>query len=360
MMSAATSPWRSSAASASRSPSGIGGVGQQRVEPAAELGRAVDGQRTRGEPVEGVVAVDDAAAPGGVPGELQRGLDRLGAAVAEEHPVQAGRLGQQPLREQARQRPAVELGPVGQLGVERVVQRLADHRVVAARGEHAEAGQEIGVLVALGVVQVRALGPLVDLVEADRVQHLGLLRVQVPAVQLISVAAMGREQGREVEVHDSFSPGPRRPVPPAASGCPTRASDSRPDGRCSRRGLVRKPAPQQTCMTPRTSGTRIRTPAGMPPGQASADRGDPGQVAERDHEPGGQPAERRPGRRPRRWRPGRPARRPARPRPGRPRPAGPGSGSWPSPGARGRSPAASVRSGSTANRGPGRSPAAGR
>ena len=79
-----------------------GGVRQQRAEPAAELGRAVDGQRPGGEPVERVVAVDDAAAPGGVPGELQRGLDRLGAAVAEEHPVQAGRLGEQPLREQAR------------------------------------------------------------------------------------------------------------------------------------------------------------------------------------------------------------------------------------------------------------------
>src|SRR5580693_4128999 len=78
--------------------------------------------------------------------------------------------------------------------------------MVAARRENSEAGQEIGVRVAVGVVQVRALGPLVDLVEADRVQHFGLLRVQVPAVQLISVVAMGREQSREVEVDGSFSP----------------------------------------------------------------------------------------------------------------------------------------------------------
>ena len=182
------------------------GVRQQRVEAAAELGRAVDRQRPGGEPVERVVAVQDASAPGRVPGELQRGLHRLGAAVAEEHPVQAGRLGEEFLREQPGQRAAVELGPVGQLGVQRLVQRLADHRVVAARREHAEAGQEIGVLVAVGVVQVRALGPLVDLVEADRVQHLRLLRVQVPAVELVSVVAMGGEQCLEVEVHGLFSP----------------------------------------------------------------------------------------------------------------------------------------------------------
>ena len=80
----------------------------------------------------------------------------------------------------------------------RVVQGLADHRVVAARREHAEAGQEVGVLVAVGVVQVGALGPLVDLVEADRVQHLGLLRVQVPAVQLVAVVLVRAEQGLQV------------------------------------------------------------------------------------------------------------------------------------------------------------------
>ena len=182
-------------------------VRQQRVEAAAELGRAVDGQRPGGQPVEGVVAVDDAAAPGGVPGELQRGLDRLGAAVAEEHPVKTWRLGEEALREQAGQRAAVELGPVGQLGVQRVVQRLADHRVVAPGREHAEPGQEVRVLVAVGVVQVGALGPLVDLVEADRVQHLRLLRVQVPAVQLVTVIAVGGEQGLQVEVHGSFCPG---------------------------------------------------------------------------------------------------------------------------------------------------------
>jgi hypothetical protein len=160
--------------------------------------------------VKGVVAVQDAAAAGSVTGELQRGLDRFGAAVAEEHPVQAGRLGQQLLGQEPGQRVAVELGPVGQLGVQRVVQRLAYHRVVAPGGEHPEAGQEVGVRVAVGVVQVRALGPGVDLVEADRVQHLGLLRVQVRAAELVSVRLMGREEGLQVEVHGPLSRIPGR------------------------------------------------------------------------------------------------------------------------------------------------------
>ena len=63
---------------------------------------------------------------------------------------------------------AVELGQVGQVGVEHVVHGLADHRVVAPEREHAEAGQHVEVVVAVLVVEVGALGPGVDLVEPDR------------------------------------------------------------------------------------------------------------------------------------------------------------------------------------------------
>ena len=52
----------------------------------------------------------------------------------------------------------------------------------------------------------------------------------------------------------------------AASGCPTRASDLR----CSRRGLVRNPAPQAMCMAARMSGIRARTLAGTPRASAAA------------------------------------------------------------------------------------------
>ena len=98
-------------------------------------------------------------------------------------------MGQQLLGEQAGQRLAVEAGEVGELGVEDVVQRLADDGVVAAEAHHPEAGEHVEVVVAVGVPEVGALGPLVDLVEADGVQHARQLVVEVPRVQLVALAA---------------------------------------------------------------------------------------------------------------------------------------------------------------------------
>ena len=186
------------------------GVRQQRGEAAAELRRAVDRQRPGGQPVERVVAVDDPAPPGGVPGELQRRLDRLGAAVAEVHPVQPGRLGQQPLGQQAGQQRGVELDQVGEFRVEHLVQRLPHHRVVPPDPEHAEPGQEVGVPVAVGVIQIGALGPLVRPVEADGVQRPRQLGVQVPVGQGVALPVPGREQVRQVKSHgDKCADSPR-------------------------------------------------------------------------------------------------------------------------------------------------------
>ena len=193
-------------------------VRQQRPEALAELLGAVHRQRPRGQPVESVDGIEDPPAPGRVARELQRRLDGLGAAVAEEHPVKAGRLGQQPLREQPGDRLAVELCPRGEVHVQGVVQRLADHRVAAARREHAEPGEEVGVGVALGVVEVGALAPLVVLVETDRVQRAGQLRVEVPAVQVIPLTTHRREFRVEVKTHGFYC---------------------QPFGRAKRRGLVR-------------------------------------------------------------------------------------------------------------------------
>ena len=201
-------------------------VREQRVEALAELRRAVDRQRAGGQAVEGVAAEQDPLPARRVPGELQRGLHRLGAAVAEVHAVELGRLGQQPLGEQAGQQRAVELNHAGQLCVEHVVQRLADNGVVVPHPEDAEASQEVGVPVAVAVPQVGALGPLVHLVESDGVQHAGQLRVQIPCVQVITLPAPGGQEGRQVKSHPRIIPGrsaPRRagpecPVPPDAAG----------------------------------------------------------------------------------------------------------------------------------------------
>jgi len=95
-------------------------VRQQRVEAGRKLGSR-RWTADRWQPVKGVGAGDDAAAPGGVPVRTSARTRRLGAAVAEENPVQAGRLAKKRLREQARQRDAVELGPAAS-GVQRSLQ----------------------------------------------------------------------------------------------------------------------------------------------------------------------------------------------------------------------------------------------
>jgi hypothetical protein len=163
--------------------------------------------------VEPVPGVDDAALAGRAAGELEGGLDRLGAAVAEEDALQPGGLGQQLLRQQAHDRLAVELGPGGEVHLQRVLQGLLDHRVAAARGEHPEPGQEVGVGVPRRVVQVRALTPHVVLVEADRAQRARQLRVQVLRVQLIALAAHGGQFGGEIKAHVTILSGMRGSSP---------------------------------------------------------------------------------------------------------------------------------------------------
>ena len=155
------------------------GVREQGVEAVAELLGPVDGKRTGGQAVERVVAVDDASATGGVAGELQRRLDGLGAAVAEVDPIEVWCRGEQPLGQHARERRRVELGQVGQIGVDDVVNGLPDHGLVSAQREHSEAGEHVEVLAAVGVVQVGARRSGVDLVESDRVQHARQLRVEI-------------------------------------------------------------------------------------------------------------------------------------------------------------------------------------
>ncbi|CAM5324373.1 hypothetical protein SAFG77S_00079 [Streptomyces afghaniensis] len=150
--------------------------------------------------MEGVRAVQDSGSAGDEAGELQRSLDGLRSAVAEEHPVQVRAVREQLLGQQARQRLAVEPGEVGEPGVQDVVQRLAHHGVVAAQAHHPEPGEHVQVVVAVRVVEVGALGALVDLVEADGVQHARELVVQVPGVQLVALGSALGQSCAEVEL----------------------------------------------------------------------------------------------------------------------------------------------------------------
>ena len=94
---------------------------------------------------------------------------------------------------------SVELGQVGEVGVDDVVDRLPDDGVVPSEREDSEAGQHVEVLDAVRVVEVGTLRPGVDLVEADGVQHPRQLRVQILAVQLVTLVSAPREHVPEVE-----------------------------------------------------------------------------------------------------------------------------------------------------------------
>ena len=63
------------------------GAREEGAETAPEFTATVEGERSRREAVEGVVAVEDARALGGRPGELDGALDRLRSGVGEEHPL---------------------------------------------------------------------------------------------------------------------------------------------------------------------------------------------------------------------------------------------------------------------------------
>ena len=81
---------------------------------------------------------------------------------------------------------------------------------IQAHPEHAEPGQEVGVPVPVGVIQVSALGPLVGTVEADGVQRPRQLGVQVPVGQGVALPVPGREQVRQVKSHgDKCADSPR-------------------------------------------------------------------------------------------------------------------------------------------------------
>ena len=75
---------------------------------------------------------------------------------------------EQLLREQRRQRRDAELHRAGQVELERLDERRADARVVAADVEHPEAAEHVEVALAVGVAEVRALGARPRAVEADR------------------------------------------------------------------------------------------------------------------------------------------------------------------------------------------------
>jgi hypothetical protein len=62
---------------------------KQRSEAVAELRASVQRKSARGEPVKGVVTIEDSIAFRRAAGELQGALDGFGTGVGEDHPLDA-------------------------------------------------------------------------------------------------------------------------------------------------------------------------------------------------------------------------------------------------------------------------------
>jgi hypothetical protein len=117
-------------------------VGQQRAEAFAELLVAVDRQRAEREPVERMVDVQHARAPGRGTGDLDRRLDRLGARVRRHHRTDArGRSREQLLGEHPAQQRDAQLREVSGAGRHHLLDGRDRLRMVAADREHAVAAE---------------------------------------------------------------------------------------------------------------------------------------------------------------------------------------------------------------------------
>jgi hypothetical protein len=76
-------------------------IADEGAETLAKVLVAAGRERAVGEAVEGMLAMQDAGAAGSGAGELDGGLDRLGAGVAEYQLVEPGHVREQPLRQEA-------------------------------------------------------------------------------------------------------------------------------------------------------------------------------------------------------------------------------------------------------------------
>ena len=185
-------------------------AGQQRPEALGELGVAVRRERAEREPVEAVLGREDARAAGRGAAELERRLDRLGARAREEHALEPRRRApEQLLGEERRQRRGAELHRAGQVELERLDERGAHARVVAADVEHPEAAEHVEELVA--VARPRGTRPRRAThvaVEADRLQDARELRVDRAPPEVDVAALARREQLGEAEVAHALTLAP--------------------------------------------------------------------------------------------------------------------------------------------------------
>ncbi len=96
-------------------------------------------------------------------------------------------------REQAAQERAIHLDHVRKIEIEHVADRFLHRGMVAADVENAVAAEKIEIRLVIHVVEIGALGPGIDFVEADDALGRNEGAVQMPLVQFVIFAETGRD-----------------------------------------------------------------------------------------------------------------------------------------------------------------------
>ena len=147
-------------------------AGHEIAEAVAEEVGAVDGKRAGGESVEGVIAVDDAAAAGIAAGELDGGFNGLGAAVGEEDAGEAfGGMRCELLSRQPAEDAAIHPHQVRQILIENLLENRLYLRVVPPQCKNAPSRQQIEIFGPVFIPKICAFAAHVAFIESDRAQH---------------------------------------------------------------------------------------------------------------------------------------------------------------------------------------------
>src|SRR5207249_6790354 len=107
----------------------------------------------------------------------------------------------QRLREQSAQERAIHLHHVWQIEIENIANRLFHYRMITPDVEHAIAAQKIQVRLIIHVVEVRALGSRIHLVEPDHSLRLDQRRVYMALVELVIFTQACRDNFLQIESH---------------------------------------------------------------------------------------------------------------------------------------------------------------
>ncbi len=104
-------------------------------------------------------------------------------------------------RDEAGEDGAIHSHEVGQISFHHLAEDGFDLGVIAAEGEDAPAGEEIEVLVSVGIPEVAPFAADVALIEADRSQHLHKRRVDVVIVQFVLPPRVLLQPSMEIRIN---------------------------------------------------------------------------------------------------------------------------------------------------------------